>query len=319
MKKFSFTLEQLKIIQTLKNQGNLTTAAKFLYLSQPALSLQIKTLEKNLDAKILIRKNKELYFTSEGELILNYALKILKLCEEVDSAILRLKKFKKFSLRIGSDKSIGESILLKLIDLFSKRYSYVLIELKISSTQNVSWGIVNGKLDIGIVQDDMVPRNLCNSLSLTPYFQDQMVLILPKVYEQKFPTNISEKNLQHLNFIVTKPYLQEREPVDKILKIFSSIYQKQLKINLELNSVKALKRAVKNGLGVSFLSTMLVKEELYSKSLHLLRVEGIDNYKQFTIIVNLKNNKSYLCEQFYNYCLVLSRSSFYNKFLNLRL
>ena len=318
MKKFSFNLEQLKIIQTLKKQGNLTTAAKFLYLSQPALSLQIKNLEKNLYSQILIRKKKQLYFTPEGELILDYATKVLKLCEEVDSAILYLKKFKKFSLKIGSDKSIGEYLLLKLIDLFSKRYSYVRIELKIGSTQNISWEIVNGKIDIGIVQDDMVPKNIYNSLSLTPYFQDKIVLILPKVYEQKFPVNISEKNLCNLNFIATKSYLEERKPVDKILKKFST-YQKQLKINLELNSVKALKRAVENGLGVSFLSTISIKEELYSKSIHLLRVEGINNHKQFTIIVNLKNNKSHLCEQFYNYCLVLSRSSFYSKFLNLRL
>nr|YP_009694339.1 putative RuBisCO transcriptional regulator [Hapterophycus canaliculatus]AXU40756.1 putative RuBisCO transcriptional regulator [Hapterophycus canaliculatus] len=316
MKNFSFNLEQLKIIQAVKNEGNLKTVAKFLYLSQPALSLQIKNLEENLYSKILIRKKKQIYFTPEGELILDYANKILELCEEVDKAVLCLKNFKKFSLRVGSDKSIGEYISIKLIDLFSKRYPYTHVQLKISSTQNISWEIINGKIDIGIVQDNMVPRNIYNSLSVTPYFQDKMVLILPKTYKQKFPTNISGKNFRDLNFIATKSYFAERKPIDNILKKFSTP-QKQLKINLELNSINALKRAVGDGLGVSFLSTMLVKEELYAKSIHSLRIEGIDNHNQFTIIVSLKNNESYLCEQFYNYCLILARSNFYNKFLNL--
>nr|YP_009736311.1 putative RuBisCO transcriptional regulator [Scytosiphon promiscuus]QDM58398.1 putative RuBisCO transcriptional regulator [Scytosiphon promiscuus] len=317
MKNFSFNLEQLKILQTLKNEGNLTTAAKILYLSQPALSLQIKSLEKNLYSKILRRKKKQIYFTPEGELILDYANNILQLCEEVDRAVLYLKKFRRFSLRVGSDKIIGESISLKLIDLFSKRYPYVVVQLKISSTQSISWDIVNGKIDIGIVQDDMVPTNIYSSLSITPYFQDKMVLVFAKTYQQKFPTNISEKNLSNLTFIATKSHLEEREPVDQILKRFST-HEKQLKINLELNSVKSLKRAVEDGLGVSFLSTMLIREELYSKRIHSLHVEGISNYKQFTIILNLKNNESYLCEQFYNYCLFIARSSFYSKFLNLR-
>lgn len=318
MKKFLFNLEQLKIIQTLKNEGNLATTAKVLYLSQPALSFHIKNLEQTIDSKIWARKKKRIYFTPEGELVLDYAKKILDLCEEIDKAILYLKKFKKIRLRVGSDKSIGKSISLKIVELFSKRYSYNYVELIISCTQSISWEIINGKIDIGIVQEESVPKNLYNSLYITPYFKDKTILIVPRNYEQKFPTNIniSKKELYNLNFIATKPYLEDRKPIDKILKKFNN-NQNQLKINLELNSVKALKRAVQDGFGVSFLSAMLVKEELYSKIIHSLPLEDLNNDNQFIIILNRKNNESYLSIQFYNYCLAVVKPSFYSKFLNL--
>lgn len=318
MKSFSFNLEQLQVIQTLKNQGNLTTASNFLYLSQPALSVQIKNVEQNFYSKICTRKEKRISFTAEGELVLDYANKILRLCEEVEKAIFYLKNLKNFSLIIGSDRSIGEYISLKLVDLFSKRYSYARIQLNFSSTQSISWDIFNGKIDIGIVQDDSVPKNIYNSLYITPYFDDKMALILPKNYEQKFPTTINNKNLCNLNFIGTKPHLEERKFLDKILKTFSTEYE-QLKIHLELNSIKALIRAVEDGFGASFLSTRLIKEELDSKQIHSLRLDGIINQNQFMIILNLNYNQSYLCGQFYNYCFALVTPKFYNKFLNLGL
>ena len=316
MKSFSFNLEQLKVIQTLKNEGNLTTASKFLYLSQPALSVQIKNVEQNFYSKLCTRKKKGISFTAEGELVLDYANKILKLCEEVEKAIFYLKKFKNFSLRIGSDRSIGEDIVLRLVDLFSKRYSYARIQLNFNSTQSISWEIFNGKIDIGIVQDDIVPRNIYNSLDITPYFEDKIVLILPKMYEKKFPTHMNNRNLCNLNFIGTKPYLEERKSLDKILTTFSKD-NKQLKIQLELNSVTALKRAVQDGFGASFLSTRLIKQELASKQIHSLRLDQIINHNQFIIILNPKNNQSYLCGQFYNYCFALITPNFYNRFLNL--
>lgn len=318
MKYFSFTLKQLKIIQTIKikNEVNIKIAAKTLYLSQPAISLQIKKLEYNIYSKILLRKKKQIYFTPEGELVLDYANKILKLCEEADKAILYLKKLKKFNLRIGSNKIIGKYISLKLIDLFCKRYSYANVQLQIGCTKSISWDLINGKIDLGIVQEDEVPKNLYNSLYITRYFEEKIVLILPKSHEDKKKNVINKENLYKLNFITIKSYFQERELMDNVLKNFN-IDLKKLKIKLELNSIEAIKCAVQVGLGVSFLSTMLIKDELYSRRLHSVLIESINTHKQFILIVNLKNNESYLSEQFYNYCFAFLKPTLYNKFLNL--
>ncbi len=316
MKYFSFSLKQLKIIQVIKNEVNLNIAGKKLYLSQPALSSQVKTLEYYMYSKVLIRKNNQIYFTPEGELILDYANKILKLCEEADKAIVYLKKLKKFNLKIACNKTIGNNISVKLIELFCKRYPYANVELQLGYTKRISWDLINGKIDLGIVPNEEVPKKVYYSLYGTPYFEEKIVLILPKFYKYKYPTTINKENFYKLNFITIKPYFKERKFMDNLLKS-SNINIKQLKIILELNSIGAIKTAVEAGLGVSFLSTMLIKEELYFNCLHPVLIDNINTYKSVILMVNLKKSESYLVEQFYNYCFTILKFNRSNKFLNL--
>ena len=89
---------------------------------------------------------------------------------------------------------------------------------------------------------------------------------------------------------------------------------KKLKIKLEVNSIEALKYAIQAGLGVSFLSTIYVKPELESQLLNSIILKN-NIKKNFIVVVNLKNNDSYLCEQFYNYCFAVLQPYLYNKFL----
>ena len=119
MKYFPFSLEQLRIIQAIKNETTIKQAAKKLYLSQPALSLQIQKLEYEIDSPILDRRKKQIYFTFTGELILDYADRILRLCEEADKAVVYLKKLKRISLTIGSNEIVGTYIYYqKLLTYF---------------------------------------------------------------------------------------------------------------------------------------------------------------------------------------------------------
>lgn len=316
MKYFSFSLKQLKILQTIKNEANIKIAGKNLYLSQPALSSQIKIFENNIYSRILVRKKNQIYFTPEGELILDYANKILKLCREADKAITFFKKLKRFRLKIGSNKIIGKNISLKLIDLFCKRYSYAQVELQIGCTKSISWDLINGKVDIGIVEETQVPKNLYCSLHYAPYFEEKLVLIMPKSQKQKYGNKISKENVYKLNLITLKPYFQEKEFIDNNLKSFN-IDLKQLKIGLELNSIQAIKNSVRAGLGVSFLPSIFVKNEIYSKQLYYLSIDHIINPRQFIIMVNLKKSESHLCERFYNYCFLILKINEYNRFLNL--
>lgn len=316
MKYFSFTLKQLKIIQAIhiNNEVNIKTAAKNLYLSQPALSSQIKNLESNICSKILFRKKKQIYFTTEGELILDYANKILQLCQEADKALLYFKKLKKFSLIIGCNKIIGEFILIKLIRLFCKRYSYANVYLKFGCTKSLCWDLTNGKIDIGIIQEDEVPKNLYNSIYLKTYFKEKIALIISRADGEKFRKEVNEETLYMLNFITIKSSFSRRKIIENYIKIFNI---KNLRFKLELNSIEAVKYAIQAGLGVSFLSTLYVKDELKSQLLDSVILKNLSSDKNFALAINLKNTESYLSEQFYNYCFRILHQRLYNNFLNL--
>nr|YP_011005393.1 putative RuBisCO transcriptional regulator [Chorda asiatica]QWK43137.1 lysR transcriptional regulator [Chorda asiatica]WAM62256.1 putative RuBisCO transcriptional regulator [Chorda asiatica] len=316
MKYLPFSLEQLRTIQTIKNEGTVKQAAKKLYLSQPALSLQIKKLESGIKSPILDRKKRKIYFTRTGELILDYADKILNLCEEADKAILYFKNLKRISLNIGSNYTIGKYILPKIINLFCKRYSYAHIKLEISDTNTIAWDIINGKIDIGIVIEEELPKELYSSLYGTPFFLEEIVLILPKSYKLKGSRNITKTNLYNLNFITLKPHLRRRKLMDDLLERYQ-IDTKQLKIKLQLNSIQAVKRAVQAGLGVSFVSTLMIQDELYSKRLTSVTVNSRKIHERVRLIVNLKTSQSKLSKNFYNYCFGILKTSSYIKFLNL--
>nr|QWK43278.1 lysR transcriptional regulator [Ecklonia arborea] len=316
MKYFPFSLEQLRIIQAIKNEATIKQAAKKLYLSQPALSLQIQKLESEIDSPILDRRKKQILFTFTGELILDYADKILRLCEEADKAIVYLKKLKRISLTIGSNEIIGTYILPKIIDLFCRRYSYTHVKLEIDCTNCISWDIVNGKVDIGIVEEEEIPKELYNSLYSTPYFKEEIVLILPKSHELKDAYSITKENLYNLDFITLKPNFLGRKLMDDVLKKFN-IESDKLKIKLELNSVEAIKRGVQAGLGVSFVSILMVKDELYSKRLNSVMINDRNISKRLTLLVNLKTHKSQLSGKFYKYCFAILKTRLYIKFLNL--
>nr|YP_010127924.1 lysR transcriptional regulator [Lessonia flavicans]QPP20451.1 lysR transcriptional regulator [Lessonia flavicans] len=316
MKYFPFNLEQLRIIQAIKNETTIKQAAKKLYLSQPALSLQIQKLEYEIDSPILDRRKKQIYFTFTGELILDYADRILRLCEEADKAVVYLKKLKRISLTIGSNEIVGTYILPKIIDLFCRRYSYTHVKLEIDCTSCISWNIVNGKVDIGIVEEEEIPRELYNSLYSKPYFKEEIVLIVPKSHEFKDISTITKEKLYNLDFIALKPGFVGRKLMDEVLKKFN-IETDKLKIKLELNSIEAIKRGVQAGLGVSFVSILMIKDELYSKRLNSVIINDRNISKRLTLLVNLKINELQLSGKFYKYCFAILKTRLYIKFLNL--
>ena len=311
MKDFSFTLRQLKVIQTIKTEGNVKITAKHLKLSQPAVSLQLKQLQQDIYSKILIRKKNEIYFTPEGELVLDYANKVLRLCEEADKAILYLKTIKKFTLIIGSNKMLGKYLSSKIIDIFCRRYSYSHVKLKICCDKSLSWNIINGRVDMGILPDNEVPTNLYNLLHRTSYFEEQMVLVIPISYEHQLTDDLTKFNL-----VTRKSHLQPRNFMDNILNRFN-LELKQLKIRLALNSSEAIKRSVYNELGMAFLSPIYVKEEFYKKRLNSITLNLKNTNKRFTLAINIQNKGLYLSKQFYDYCFTIINKNLYNKFLNL--
>ena len=311
MEDFSFNLRQLKVIQTIKNEGDVNVTAKTLKLSKTAVNFQLKQLEQNISSKILRRKKNQIYFTSEGELVLNYAKKVLKLCQEADKAISYLKKIKKFTLIIGSNKIIGEYISSKIIDIFCRRYSYSQIKLQICCNKSLSWNIINGRIDMGILTDNEVQTNLYNSFYWISYFEEKMFLLIPISYEHQLTNHRRE-----LNCITINPHFEERNFMDNILNRFNLGF-KQLKIKLELNSMEAIKNAVYNELGMAFLSNINVKDGFDAKSLNSISLKPKNINKRFALIVNLKTKGLYLAKHFYDYCFISINKNLYNKFLNL--
>ena len=179
MSDIPFTLDQLKILQTISLEGSFRKAAEKLYISQPAVSLQIQSLEKQLNVPIFYRDKRKARLTETGQLLLNYCERILSLCEETCRALDELQTLQSGVLTIGASQTTGTYLMPRLIGIFRHKYPQISIELQVHSTRQISWGVANGQIDLAVVGGEL-PTELNDSLDITSYAEDELALILPR-------------------------------------------------------------------------------------------------------------------------------------------
>lgn len=296
MKNFPFTLDQLIILQTIANEKSFKQAAQKLYLSQPTISLQVQKLERELNLSLFERDTQQTCFTETGELILNYGTRILELCEEIHKALLNLQKSEKFNLIVGSSQTTGTYLLPRIIGLFHERYPLINVHLEVNSTLRTSWNVANGQVDIAIVGGD-IPPELNHLLEVTPYAEDELALILPTNHPLSQLKEIKSEDLYELKFIALEKSSTIRKVSDKILEN-NKIDISKLQVEIELNSIEAIKNAVQAGLGVAFVSVSSVTKELDLKLINVVSIKDIKIKRMLSIIANRNRYKSKAFENF---------------------
>ena len=151
MRDLPFTLDQLRILKAIVKEGSFKKAADSLYVSQPAISLQIQNLEKQLNIPIFERNNKKACLTEGGHLLLSYSNRILALCEETCRALEDLQNLQGGTLVIGASQTTGTYLMPRLIGLFRQRYPQINVQLQVHSTRLISWSVANGQVDLAII------------------------------------------------------------------------------------------------------------------------------------------------------------------------
>jgi len=296
MSNLPFTLDQLKILQTISEEGSFKKAAEKLYISQPAVSLQIQNLEKQLNAPIFYRDKRKAYLTETGELLKKYCDRILSLCEETCRALDELQTFQSGALVIGASQTTGTYLMPRLIGIFRHKYPQITVELQVHSTRRISWAVANGQIDLAIVGGE-VPKELNNVLQVTSYAEDELALILPISHPFSSLEFIRKEDLYRLRFIALDTQSTIRNVIDDTLKQ-NGIDSGYFKIEMELNSVEAIKNAVQSGLGAAFVSVSAISRELDLDMLHWAKIEGITIKRTLSIITNPKRYHSNVTKLF---------------------
>ena len=164
---------RLFIFHTVARLGSFTRAARELDISQPAVSIQVKELERSLDTTLLIRMRSGVSLTDTGETVFDYTRRIFTLADEMTNAIQDLTGLESGRLTIGSSSTPGEYILPLALGRFRERYPKVEISLSISNTRTVIDQILSRELDLGMAGAPVDIRGLASFL----YVNDEVVLV----------------------------------------------------------------------------------------------------------------------------------------------
>jgi DNA-binding transcriptional LysR family regulator len=292
-----FTLQQLRILKAIATEKNFTKAAELLYLSQPSLSKQIKTLEKNLDVLLINRENNKISLTENGKVFLEYSERILALCEESCRALIDLKNGERGNLTVGASQTIGTYLMPRVLALFAQNYPQIDLKVQVNSTRIIAKNVINREIDIAVVGGN-IPDELKKNLTVENFVEDEFNLIVSRSHPFATKKIITKEDLYHLNFITLNSNSSIKKFIDNILTE-NQIETKQLKIIMQLNSIEGIKTAVSLGLGAAFVSSSAIEKEIKLKTVEILKIENISITRMLSIISNSEYYKAKAFDFFY--------------------
>ena len=288
-----FSLQQLRILKAVATEKNFTKAAAVLYISQPALSKQIKILEKNLETLLVNRERNKISLTESGKVLLQYSERILALCEESCRALTDLKNGDRGNLTVGASQTIGTYLMPRILALFAQNYPQIDLKVQVNSTRIIAKNVINREIDIAVVGGE-ISDDLKKNLTIQPFVYDELSLIIPKSHPFAKKKKVNKEDLYCLNFITLNSNSTIKKFIDNIL-IQNQIETKQLKTILQLNSIEAIKTAVSLGLGAAFVSSSAIEKEIKLQTIEIVKIENIKMNRKLSIISNSKcyNSKAF--------------------------
>ncbi|SMB92329.1 transcriptional regulator [Desulfonispora thiosulfatigenes DSM 11270] len=285
-------LRQISIFTRVAEIGSMSETARQLFMTQPAVSQTIAELEDDLQMKLFDRINRKLILTNSGEVLYNYCKKILSLLEEAEHTMRDLATLKIGKLRLGASTTIGIYFLPRMVGDFKKRYGRITTQFTIDNTGVIEDMILNHAIDIGLVEGKVHSPDI----KVHYLFDDELYLICSKnhrwVKENKL--NIAPEDLVKEQLISREKGSGTREMVEEILEEQGL----SLEVTHILNNTEAIKKAVEEDMGISFVSKMALVDELKSEKLVKIKIEGIHITRSISIIYHKDKYRSPLLDAF---------------------
>ncbi|XPG18098.1 LysR family transcriptional regulator [Vibrio scophthalmi] len=152
--------KQLKHFVTVAEFGHFTHAAKALHIAQPALSISIKKFEQTLGMELFRREERRVELTDEGRVLLEHAKRVLQQIEDAKLAMDELKGLEKGEVRLGAPSMMGSYFFPQVLMAFKSRYPNLKLVLIDAGTSSIRQMLLDGELDIGVINQDNVPDDL---------------------------------------------------------------------------------------------------------------------------------------------------------------
>ncbi len=257
-------LNQLRGFLAVAQAESFTKAAKKLYLTQPALSLQIKALEEELGESLFERQGKQLLLTAAGRVLLERANQILGLVEQTQQEMKAVHGLKMGRLTIGTTDSNCLYLLPTLIQFFREKFPGVELHFTNRHSAEMVGLVVEGSVDFGLVT---LPA-LDARVEAEPLFWREDVVICGPIHPLSESSSVTLEDLIEYPLLLLEKSSTSRLLLDQML-VRAGLVPRKL---MELGSIEVIKCFVELGLGVSIVPGFTVEEELKLGRLYAIRL-----------------------------------------------
>lgn len=270
---------RLTVFRAVAAQRSFRRAAEQLYLSQPAVTQQIKALEDLIGLPLFDRGGREVTLTPAGAQLLRHADESHATLERAAIDLAALKGHLSGTLRIAASTTIAQYILPPLVASFLRLHPEVRIELDSSNTESVADAVVTGRAALGLVEGPPHAGNLRSELWLA----DELVLLAPPSHEWAGQRSITLQQFASAPLLMRERGSGTREVIETALE-GAGFAARDLHIAIELNSTEAILGCIESGAGVGFVSRSAVHRQLAAGSLAIIEVRGLSIHRDLLLL-----------------------------------
>lgn len=248
---------RLQVFHAVAKHQSFTRAADALFMTQPAVTFQIKQLEEQYGTRLFERRHGSIALTPAGELALQYAERILALSDEMDTRIGEMTGEMRGSLLVGASTTIAEFLLPRILGEFNALYPQVRARLIVGNSEFIESQVSDLTLDVGLIE---APAKL-NGLTSFACCEDELRAVCAPDYPLANLASVKPRVLADYEYISREPGSGTREVSDAYF-LANKVSLERLKLQMELGSPEALKGVVATGLGFAIVSSVVVAKEV---------------------------------------------------------
>lgn len=267
---------RLKVFRAVAENLNFHKAAERLFLTQPAVTLQIKALEQDLGVRLFDRTAGRISLTSQGSILLGYASKMAALAAEAEQELGGKDGKVSGQLSLGVSTTIAQYVLPRLLGAFLADYPGVESSLRSGNTSDIVQLLLDGKVAIGLIEGPARDRGIRSE----PFMQDELVLIALRQFELD---QMSGNQFLASTLLVREQGSGSRRVVETALEK-AGFKLKSFRKVIELDSTEAIKSAVEAGLGIGFVSRWAISKELELGTLKVSKASGVKITRHFALV-----------------------------------
>lgn len=261
---------QLNVFLTAARTLNFTAAARQLHMTQPSVSQHIQALEQHFGMSLFIRSGRHLRLTDAGEALLPMAQEMVSISQSIDNKMESLKGDVYGRLTVGCSTTVGKYVLPFLLASFMQQYPKVEASCFVTPRKIAVQMLTDGDVHVALASK----QEINNNLEFSKFITDKVSLIVPLDHPWAEREYVEPKELLKANFIWREEGSGTRYVAEEKLREYGMAFE-QFKTILTLGNSEAIALAVQEGIGVGFVSQMIISRLVEGK-VKPVKVHGME-------------------------------------------
>ena len=285
-------LYHLRVFQTVAEHEHITRASEELFLSQPAVTKIIQSLEHETGLELIERHGRRIVLTHAGHVLHSYARRIFALERDMEEAVAALRDVEAGEIKLAANTTSGVYLLPPIVSRYRNLYPQVTLHIDILNSHEIIEQTLNWTLDFGLVEGD--PSTLPAGLSVEVFAQDELVLVVAPDHRWSRLDELNPDALGEGELLLREQGSGIREVIEHTLLL----HRIQVHPLFTLPDNEAIKQMVMSGVGAAIVSALAVQRELASGDLVRIPITGVDLRPQLSLVRRIDKQLSRAAQAF---------------------